>query len=80
MADTMGRDDMTEHTGGHYLHTAAGLTPLDPAVPEMSPWERSSLEAYMEHSRDCLECRRQLFNCPDGAQLWDTYQAARHSE
>lgn len=41
-------------------------------TPVQAAWR-----AYMDHTRDCEECGRRLYNCPDGKQLWEAYREVR---
>ncbi|WNI15592.1 hypothetical protein [Actinacidiphila sp. ITFR-21] len=69
---------MAERTGGgHWLDTGDGLVSVDPLITGDPDPHRDAWVTYLDHVDGCAECKRRLYGCPDGADLWKAYKAGR---
>lgn len=78
MADAERGDDMSETTGGHYLDTGAGPTPLTVASGQIvEAAGQAAYRAYLDHRPDCAACAESPFQCERASELWEAYREAR---
>jgi hypothetical protein len=71
---------MDHSTGGHYLDTGDGLTPLGHLLGNAAEGAaQTAYRAYLDHRRDCELCPQSTNACDTAVGLWGTYMAMRES-
>lgn len=46
-----------------------------PTASATLPAEHIAYDEYLDHQKQCRQCRTSLFVCPTGAELWDAFKA-----
>lgn len=70
---------MTERTGEVQLGTEPKPAPLITVPLPTRADVRAAFQAYVSHAQPCDECRRRLYNCPEGKRLWAAYLTTRNA-